>query len=403
MRQTAKSATLSRKTKTAVLDTAVLDKVLPRRTVLGWLAASLPVGIVAAHAAPRHLLSPPMPADVLGMSSQAPTPVGDSVAAVDWASFKRRFMLPEGRVVDTGNNGVSHTEGQGIGMLAAVHFNDRETFDKLLDWTRQHLSRATDHLHAWRYKPNQAMAVDDPNNATDGDMLIAWALFEAARTWDEPQYREAAVRIAENIRMALVRPMGDRLVLLPGTYGFVHADKTVVNPSYYVFPALHRFATEMPHPTWTRLWKDGVDLMREARFGRWGLTPDWVDLNHSSGPQMAEGWPPRFSFDAIRVPLYMSWVGLSHEPVVQGASDFWNSYAAGSVPAWTDLQTNAGAPYGQNCGIKAVQAFSQAMNQGHATADIPSSVGAQDYYAAALTMLAHVANATHDTYSTPIA
>ncbi|VFS87165.1 Endoglucanase precursor [Raoultella terrigena] len=31
-----------------------------------------------------------------------------------WESYKSRFMMADGRIVDTGNGSVSHTEGQGV-------------------------------------------------------------------------------------------------------------------------------------------------------------------------------------------------------------------------------------------------------------------------------------------------
>ncbi len=42
-----------------------------------------------------------------------------------WESYKARFFKPEGRIVDTGNGGVSHTEGQGFAMLMAVANDDK--------------------------------------------------------------------------------------------------------------------------------------------------------------------------------------------------------------------------------------------------------------------------------------
>jgi endoglucanase len=44
-------------------------------------------------------------------------------------------------VVDTANNGISHSEGQGYAMLMAEWANERETFGRLLNWTRSNLSR----------------------------------------------------------------------------------------------------------------------------------------------------------------------------------------------------------------------------------------------------------------------
>ena len=37
-----------------------------------------------------------------------------------WRSYKQRFVATDGRVIDTGNKNVSHTEGQGYAMLFAA-------------------------------------------------------------------------------------------------------------------------------------------------------------------------------------------------------------------------------------------------------------------------------------------
>jgi endoglucanase len=34
------------------------------------------------------------------------------------------FHMPDGRIIDTGNGNVSHTEGQGFAMLMAVENED---------------------------------------------------------------------------------------------------------------------------------------------------------------------------------------------------------------------------------------------------------------------------------------
>ncbi len=61
-----------------------------------------------------------------------------SQAGQAWESYKARF-LPDGRIVDTGNGDVSHTEGQGFAMLMAVANDDKATFDKLWHWTNSTL------------------------------------------------------------------------------------------------------------------------------------------------------------------------------------------------------------------------------------------------------------------------
>src|SRR5690348_5637890 len=86
-----------------------------------------------------------------------------------WASYKSHFISADGRVVDTGNGRISHSEGQGYGMLLAESNGDQATFSQIWNWTVQHLNRSEDHLFSWRWRPLfKAGFVDDHNNASDG-------------------------------------------------------------------------------------------------------------------------------------------------------------------------------------------------------------------------------------------
>ncbi len=89
-----------------------------------------------------------------------------SVLADDqnWATFKRRFIQNDERVVDTGNNDVSHSESQGWGMLFAESNGDKEIFQKLWQWTSTTLQRG-DGLFSWRWSPKGSEPVADKNNA----------------------------------------------------------------------------------------------------------------------------------------------------------------------------------------------------------------------------------------------
>ena len=148
-----------------------------------------------------------------------------------WRTYQSKFISPEGRVIDDANGGISHSEGQGYGMLIAVRAGDRAGFDRLWTWTRANLELRGDYLAAWRWDPAHDPHVADRNSATDGDLLIAWALSEAGAKWD-PAYAAAA------------RSIGP--LLLPGAQGFgpsERPDGPVVNLSYWIFPALDRLAS----------------------------------------------------------------------------------------------------------------------------------------------------------------
>ncbi len=333
----------------------------------------------------------------LGLVAALPGSAQAAAAASDqaqWLEFRQRFVTAEGRVVDTGNRNISHSEGQGYGLLLAEAFADRTTFDRLLDWTRATLLRP-EGLHAWRFRPGGA-GVDDHNNATDGDLYIAWALLRAARRWRQAEFRTMALELGQAISRRLVLPVQGRTLLLPGGQGFAEGGKVLLNPSYYAFPALQALAAASTDPVWQRVIDDGVKLLREARYGRWGLPADWVELPRAetAGPQLAEGRPARFSYDAVRVPLHLAWAGLGEEPALTAATRFWAETAAAAPPAWTDLRTGQLGDEVASSGMLAIARVATASRRGRANMQVlPPVAEARDYYAAALTLLARLAAA----------
>ncbi|TDH59448.1 endoglucanase [Dankookia rubra] len=304
-----------------------------------------------------------------------------------WAAFQARFVAPDGRVIDTGNGGISHSEGQGWAMLLAVRADDRRGFDRLHAWTRRTLQRPRDALHAWRFRPDAAMPVDDPNNATDGDLCIAWALLEAGQRWGNAGHLAAGAAIGRDLLRLLVRPAASFGVLLPGIQGFERTDHLVVNLSYYVFPAFRLLAQAVPDAAWARLAADGLTLLRLARFGRWQLPPDWLQVaRQDAALAPAAGWPARFSFDAVRVPLWLAWAGLWREPALLQAHRFWT--ASAPPPAWVDLETGSTAPYPALPGMVAVARL--AASDGRTGPFHPSAreiVESFDYYSTMLILL----------------
>lgn len=322
-------------------------------------------------------------------------PIGADDPQTQWTTFRDRYVTPEGRVIDTGNQGISHSEGQGYAMLFAEAFDDRRTFEQVLHWTRRHLRRA-DGLHSWRFRPTARNPVDDPNNATDGDLYIAWALLRAADRWQEPEWRRDGARIAEAILRRLVVEVGGRTILLPGAQGFVHPERIVINPSYYAFPALFALARAVPDRAWQRVMGDGAAMLRGMRYGRWGLPADWVEMGRTQATatvvRPAAGWPTRFSFDAVRIPLHLAWAGMTDEPAMRAAASFWNDPNLPTRPAWTDLRTGQIAPYAAPTGIEAVADITTATGwqRGLARA-LPTVVRSPDYYSAALALLARIA------------
>lgn len=241
-------------------------------------------------------------------------PLGGALKSVKlWERYKARFVTAQGRVVDSANRLISHSEGQGYGMLLAVAANDRKTFDSIWNWTRANLMVRDDQLIAWRWEPNKRPAVSDMNNATDGDILVAWALTEAAELWAELSYRIAARRIAVEVGRKLVLfKQKPGSIVLPAITGFAaehRSDGPIVNLSYYVFPAFSRLPIVVPEYDWSGLSQAGLDFLKVARFGDAQLPVEWISAKNGE-VKPAAGFPAKFSYNSIRIPLYMAWAGI---------------------------------------------------------------------------------------------
>jgi len=321
------------------------------------------------------------------------SPSADNLFRQEWVAFRDRFYQPEGRIADSYQAGASHSEGQGYAMMLAEAAGDTRAFAQLVTWTRSHMRRPGDNLHPWRWRPGAAAPIEDFNNATDGDILIAWSLARAADSMQRPDYRRLAQDIARDVLRICVHRVGDLTLLRPGGWGFDRPDHVVVNPSYILFAALPELNAVMPDPAWAAIAKDGRTLLQTARFGQWGLPPDWLRVPRGIGrPSLAAGWAPRFGYDAVRVPLNMVWAGMWDEPALEGAAAFWSDPKTPTPPAWTDLTSGNAAPYGASPGMRAVARITVAARTGGGRdLVLPRVSEAQDYYGAVLTMLARLA------------
>ncbi len=317
-------------------------------------------------------------------------PAGAGVLAEDeWRAYAARFVSTDGRVVDTGNDGVSHSEGQGYGMLLAQAAGDRTAFDRIWQWAERHLAVRDDGLFAWRWDPARPdRPVADRNSAADGDILIAWALLRAAAEWGQAPYMDRARQLADAVRRTLVRRAGAETVLLPGPDGFVRPEGPVVNLSYWVFPALRALAAVDPAPEWPALEGSGLRLLGKARFGNLALPADWTLL--AARPEPAPGFPPTFGYNAIRIPLHLLWAGIDDPWLLAPFRGLWAERAA-APPIVVGLGPPERIEPATSRGALAIARLVLA-GPGEQP-DLPPLGDEPDYYAASLTLLARLANA----------
>ncbi|SMQ60148.1 endoglucanase [Devosia lucknowensis] len=229
-----------------------------------------------------------------------------SVTADEWAAYRNAFVS-EGRVIDTANGNISHSEGQGYGLILSYLAGDAQSFADIWAFTQNELMIRDDGLVAWKWDPDATPNVTDSNNASDGDILIAYGLALAGEGWDEPVYVHAARSIADAVGETSTLRWRGRDVLLPGAFGFGREDQEdgpIVNLSYWVFEAFPTLSRLAPQTDWESIAQAGRRLINEARIGPMELPTDWLSLRGAE-PAPAKGFPAEFSYNSIRIPLYL--------------------------------------------------------------------------------------------------
>ncbi len=263
---------------------------------------------------------------------------GVRIDAAAWSAYKSKFLDVSGRIVDNANGNISHSEGQGYGMWLAYLANDPADFEQIWYFTRTELLLRDDGLAVWKWDPSTKPHVTDANNASDGDMLIAYALALAGSAWHNQAYLEAAAKIANALLAhAVVRSAG-HTVLLPAVDGFNapgRRDGPVINPSYWIYEAIPVMALLSPSDKWQALSRDGLSLLKSMQFGPRKLPADWVSLRRQPAP--AEGFEAEFGYNAVRIPLYLTRAGVSDKELLERLKSGMTS--GDGTPATIDLNT----------------------------------------------------------------
>lgn len=258
---------------------------------------------------------------LLGSGAQAQAPAAaPACAAVDWPlwqDFNRHFVNPDGRVMSALTaSRDSYSEAQSYAMFFALVANDRPAFERLWRWSLHNLSGGdiAQRLPAWHWgrAPDGAWRVLDANSASDADLWFAYALLEAGRLWQRPDYQRDGRQLLKTIvAQEVVTLPGLGPMLLPGPYGFVQPDGSWrLNPSYLPIPLLRRFELEDPQGPWNQI-AAGTARMVAATSTK-GLAADWVGYRAGGDGRPAFTVDPvlgaKGSYDAIRVYL---WAGMT--------------------------------------------------------------------------------------------
>ncbi len=272
-----------------------------------------------------------------------------------WRGFTTRFVQRDGRVVNR-DSGEDETvsEGQAYALFFALVANDRDTFERILTWTRDNLAGGdlTGALPAWKWgkRSDGNWGVIDPNSAADADVWIAYALLEAGRLWKARGYTALGKVLTDQIaRREVATLSGLGTVLLPGPQGF-QRDGGVwrLNPSYLALPVLRRLAHEDPGGPWNAIAESTLHIL--SGTAKHAVAPDWIAWSAANGLHPDPDKGEVGSFDAIRVYL---WAGMTdpgdplHRPILDALAGMEAHVSQSSTPplsvgAWSGARDGVG-------------------------------------------------------------
>ncbi len=228
-----------------------------------------------------------------------------------WQQYQKRFIQADGRVIEFSRADRSTSEAQAYALFHALVANDRDNFERILNWTNNNLAAGQlgTRLPAWLWGENDdgSWEVLDSNPASDADLWLAYNLLEAGRLWERPDYQRLGRLVLQQIIAEEIVEIDDSTALLiPAPYGFTSTNaQWQLNPSYWVPQQFRLFAHMSDAGLWQRLLNTTVKLFDAANHQ--GVMPDWTLYQKGKGFLQGDDVAFQYSsYDAIRVFL---WVG----------------------------------------------------------------------------------------------
>ena len=230
------------------------------------------------------------------------SPNPQQVARKYFEVIKAKYFRDNGMIESEKNKTTS--ESQSYMMLMAVMSSDRQTFDRVWDWTKSNLQlRPKDKLFAWLWKDGK---IADINPATDADQDIAYALYLAHKRWGNEAYLNQAREIVRDIWNIETKEIAGERYVAAGNWATKYTDGVVVNPSYLAPYQYRAFATFNTENDWLSLADSSYKAL-ELCSSSMGLPMDWCKIDNQGNLvknfKFGNGDSSKYSYDALRVPF----------------------------------------------------------------------------------------------------
>ncbi len=233
-----------------------------------------------------------------------------------WENYKDDYIEDSSfRTLDPQRNDITTSEGQSYAMLRAVWQDDKETFDKSWQWTKDNLWKSNK-LFSWLFGKKEdgsygiLTEIGGNNSATDGDADIAMALLFAYARWGDSTYLLEADSIIKAIWNESVVMINNKPYITSNDIEQYNPNSVLLNPSYYAPYAYRMFAIIDKANDWQGVIDTSYEIIIKSsafpldKEEGVGIPPDWVILDRNtrllSAPQSSD-ITTNYSFDAHRV------------------------------------------------------------------------------------------------------
>ena len=220
-----------------------------------------------------------------------------------YSQWKSTFVRGD-KVIRPEHQNDTISEGIAYGMLIAVNMNDKDLFDSLYGFWKNHPASTTSLMTSC--VPGGPPDGTGPpcalsgGSATGADEDAAYALLMADKAWGGT-YKAAALTMINDIWANDIDSAGSKLP--KGGSGYGSPVSAVTSPSYFA-PAFYRaFAAVDGAHDWAGVIAAVYDVIGGAIAGSNGLIPAWCSATCTAPG--SNGWPtdPDYQYDSHRIPM----------------------------------------------------------------------------------------------------
>lgn len=246
-----------------------------------------------------------------------------NLQATTYKAWYRNYVIQsiKGTYVNTGDEDhpTALSESQGYGMVitalaAQKGFASEAQFSRLFNYYKDHTISENIPLMMWKqHETSKGWISVDKNNATDGDLDIAYALILAQRLWPNSEYHygKAAEAILNAIKKYNYNP--ETGLLTVGNWATPNEKQNkLLRPSDIIPTYFNTFSKFTNDDFWTQLEKRSAWAISELSDQHAsGLIPDfaWVKGNQITPvkPKEISGkYDGDYSYNAARIPLRLA-------------------------------------------------------------------------------------------------